>query len=202
MATSIIVVAFIIEVAFVTSCLITKSDQEQAKSFLRIGVFAVFLLLAWVSVVAWRFRWYGLGVLLFVWAGLGTWALTGKKGKRKTFRSGRVIVGSIINLLLIVPAVLSALIFPQYAPPKMTGSHEVSTVHYTYTDNGRIETFTHTGLPLFSPFPVSLINNSVKTSGGQTADTYDVIETLNALVLQFFNVYLKGNGRFTAASTY
>jgi hypothetical protein len=37
---------------------------------------------------------------------------------------------------------------------------------------------------------------------GETADKYYVIEKMNELVLAFVNVYLKGEGSFTAGGPY
>jgi dienelactone hydrolase len=59
-----------------------------------------------------------------------------------------------------------------------------------------------TDLPLTSPFFSSMISSSVKHVGGETADKLYVIEKMNDIVLQFFNVYLKGEGNFAAAGTY
>jgi dienelactone hydrolase len=71
-------------------------------------------------------------------------------------------------------------------------------VHIAGTDHQSL-----TDLPLASPFLVSMITTSVeKAGGGETADKYDVIEKMNDIVLEFFNVYLKGEGSFTSAGTY
>lgn len=54
-----------------------------------------------------------------------------------------------------------------------------------------------TDLPLVSPLMVSLISDSVNKCGkNQKADKYQVIERMNHLVLDFFNVYLKKEGKF------
>ncbi|WBW95842.1 alpha/beta hydrolase family protein [Oceanirhabdus sp. W0125-5] len=54
-----------------------------------------------------------------------------------------------------------------------------------------------TDLPLFSPFLTNIINSSTKNSivGGE-ADKYYVIETMNSIILQFFDCYLKNQGEF------
>ncbi len=46
-----------------------------------------------------------------------------------------------------------------------------------------------------------MINASVPNGGGDEADKYATIEKMNKIVLEFFNVYLKGEGSFTAAGT-
>lgn len=59
-----------------------------------------------------------------------------------------------------------------------------------------------TDLPLFSPFLVNMICGSIKNSGrGQEADKYYVIETMNSIVMEFFDCYLKGEGSFHSAGS-
>lgn len=57
--------------------------------------------------------------------------------------------------------------------------------------------FSVTDLPLVSPFMVSLMTNVVPGAAGSGADPYATIEKMNGIILQFFNVYLKGEGAFT-----
>jgi dienelactone hydrolase len=57
-----------------------------------------------------------------------------------------------------------------------------------------------TDLPLVSPFLVDVINGTVQKNGGrQAADRYEVIETMNRIILEFFDCYLKGKGSFQSA---
>jgi hypothetical protein len=70
-------------------------------------------------------------------------------------------------------------------------------VHLTGTDHMSL-----TDLSLASPFLVSMINASVPKGGGQEVDAYSTIEKMNKIVLQFFDVYLKGEGSFTYTGTY
>jgi dienelactone hydrolase len=67
-------------------------------------------------------------------------------------------------------------------------------VHLTGTNH-----FSVTDMPLISPFLVSMINASVPKAGGQEVDPYATIQKMNAIVLKFFNAYLKGEGTFTTA---
>jgi dienelactone hydrolase len=145
MGTVILSIAFVIEVAFAIYCMVTKSNQEKVRSFVRIGAFAAFVLLALVSVIQWSFRWYGLGLLLFVWAVLGAWTLLRKKAGTNDYKTGPVVRRAIGAFLLVVIVMVPVLVFPQHQSPKMTGQYEVATVKYTYTDQSRIETFTNTG---------------------------------------------------------
>jgi dienelactone hydrolase len=145
MGTIILIIAFIAEVAFATYCITTKSNQRKVRNFMRIGALAAFILLTLVSVIHWGFRWYGLAVLLFIWAALGVWGLIRKKAETSDYKTRPVIRRAIRTLLLVFLAIIPALIFPQNKLPPMTGKHPVATVNYTYTDKSRIETFTNTG---------------------------------------------------------
>ena len=68
MGSIILLIAFIVEAAFVTYSIVTRSDQKTVRSYLRIAALAVFVLLTLVSIIQWSFRWYLLTALLFVWA--------------------------------------------------------------------------------------------------------------------------------------
>jgi len=60
----------------------------------------------------------------------------------------------------------------------------------------------YTDLPLFSPFLASQLSG---ISGGSTkanVDKYYCIETMNKLVLEFFNSYLKDRGEFSLKESY
>ena len=147
MATIILNIAFITVVAFANYCLVTRSNQEKVRSYIRIGAFAAFVLLTVASVIRWSFRWYGLVALLLIWAALGVWTLVAKKAETTEFTSKRIVRRAIRALLLVCIAIAPALIFPQVKLPRVTGNHEVATVKYTYTDENRLETFTDTGEP-------------------------------------------------------
>jgi dienelactone hydrolase len=69
-------------------------------------------------------------------------------------------------------------------------------VHLSGTDHLSL-----TDVPLISPFLVSMINAAVPKAGGHEADALSTIEKMNEIVLEFFNVYLKGEGSFAAAGT-
>jgi hypothetical protein len=60
--------------------------------------------------------------------------------------------------------------------------------------------FSVTDMPLISPFLVYMLNASVPNAGGQMTDPLSTIETMNDLVLKFFNAYLKGEGSFFTAA--
>jgi dienelactone hydrolase len=77
-------------------------------------------------------------------------------------------------------------------------AHDAFEVHIKGTNHLSL-----TDLPLVSPFLANMINGSAdKGSTAQTADKYQVLETMNETVLEFFNSYVKGEGRFQAAGTH
>jgi dienelactone hydrolase len=145
MGNLILTIALIIEAAFSTYCLVTKSDQQKTKSYLRISVFAAFVLLSLVSVIHWNFTWFLFAALLFIWAVLGAWWLLRKQVERKSYKAFRPVLRAIGTLLLVVITLIPALIFPQHPTPPVTGKHPVATAMFTYTNQNQVETFTNTG---------------------------------------------------------
>jgi dienelactone hydrolase len=63
-------------------------------------------------------------------------------------------------------------------------------VHLTGTNH-----FSLTDLPLVSPILVRMINSGAQVGGGDEADPVEVLEKMNEIVLQFFNVHLKGEAK-------
>jgi dienelactone hydrolase len=114
---------------------------------MRIGGFAVFVMLTTVSVVEWSPRWHAFAALLLTWALLGAIALLRKTDNGRTLRSGDAIRRSVLTLLVVLLALIPALIFPEYKPLEITGEYGVETVTYTYIDGSRIETYSNTGGP-------------------------------------------------------
>jgi len=145
MGTIILLIAFIIEIGFAAYCFFTHARQAQVRSYLWIGAFGAFVIFTLASVIHWSFRWYLLAVLLLIWAGIGVWRLFRQKTATKPFSAARTVFNGVGALLLVFIAVTPLLIFPQITLPKPTGKYAVATVSFTYTDEGRSETFTNTG---------------------------------------------------------
>jgi dienelactone hydrolase len=145
MGTLILLITLVIEVAFTTYCLITKSIQEKVKSYIRIGAFAAFVLFTLVSVIHWNFTWYLLAALLFIWAALGAWTLLRKPVEKKDLKPFPAVLGAIGALLLVAITITPSLVFPQHPQPPVTGKHPVTTALFTYTNPNQVETFTSTG---------------------------------------------------------
>jgi len=60
----------------------------------------------------------------------------------------------------------------------------------------------YTDLPLFSPLLANQLSGVSGGSSKATVDKYYCIETMNELVLEFFNSYIKGKGNFIAKEYY
>jgi dienelactone hydrolase len=60
----------------------------------------------------------------------------------------------------------------------------------------------YTDLPLFSPLLANQLSGISGGSAKANVDKYYCIETMNKLVLEFFNCYLKGEGAFTPKEFY
>ena len=145
MGTTILVIAFVVEAAFAVLCLRTKSYQKKARSLIRIGAFASFVLFTLAAAIDWSMRWYSLAALLLVWAALGAWTIMRNNADKKEFQGRKIGFQVFVTLLLITVAVMPALIFPQYKAIETTGVYRVATINDTYTDITRVETYTTTG---------------------------------------------------------
>jgi len=139
--------AVAVELVFAACCIHSRSYQATSQSIIRIGAFPLFVLLVVTSVVEWSLRWYAFAALLLIWALLGAIALVRKDRNGAAFIIGAVIKKAILAILAVLLALSPALIFPQYKPLKTTGAYGVETVAYTYTDEGRTETYSRTGEP-------------------------------------------------------
>lgn len=145
MGTLVLVVVLVTEAAFAVYCIATRTRHETVRSYIRIAALAAFVILAFSSVIQWSFRWYGLALLLFIWAALGAWRLLARHAEKGPYSAGGTVGKAAGMLLLVFVALIPELVFPQYRPPQTTGGYDVATVNYTYTDKSRIEGFTNTG---------------------------------------------------------
>ena len=145
MAGMVFITAVVVEVAFAAFCIRTRSDQRRVRNIIRLGAFLAFVVFTLLSILQWSFRWYGLALLLLVWAVVGAVQVLRHRPDAAIFKPGRS-VGRLIGTLVLIGLVLvPAFIFPQHKLPKVTGPHAVATALYTYTDPSRIETFVPAG---------------------------------------------------------
>lgn len=143
MGTIILLIGLIFEIAFAAFCIATKENHKRMKNWIRIGIFAAFVLLTLTSVIEWSFRWMLLGALLFILTVNAAISLIRKNTKR--YKASTILWKSIVTIFAFIIALLPAVVFPQHQPLQTTGKFEVATASYTYTDKNRIEEFTETG---------------------------------------------------------
>jgi dienelactone hydrolase len=143
----ILVIALVVEVAFTAVCLTTRSSQPRLRSWIRLGLLGAFVLAALTPLIDWGSRWYLLAALLLIWAALGAWTLRGRRPDARPFSPTRSVLGAVGRLLLVLLAMTPAILFPQYTLPRATGAYKVALRSYTFTDAGRVESFTTAGEP-------------------------------------------------------
>lgn len=100
-----------------------------------------------------------------------------------------ILADDLVRLIAAVPDA-NTVVAVKHVTATAPNAYEV---HLAGTDHMSL-----TDVPLVSPLLVSLINMSVPKAGGAEVDKFATIEKMNALVLQFFNVFLKGQGSFNA----
>lgn len=145
MVTIFLVIASITETVFLVGSLTTHSYQERLRNVTRVISFVVFSMFMLTWVVPWSFRWYGFAALLLIWAARGLWALFPIKKREVEYTIRSVTLRAAAAMLLTFISLTPALIFPPYRPLPTTGTHNVAAAHFTYTDKGRIESFTNNG---------------------------------------------------------
>jgi dienelactone hydrolase len=132
------------ETIFLFLQIFQKISLRKQKAILSLSELLLFVILFFSGIVQFSFRWVMLIVLLAVRGILSTITLI-KKKQEKPYRLCGAIGRFAGSVLLILPACLPALIFPQYNPLTPSGSYELSTVSYTWTDESRTETFEEDG---------------------------------------------------------
>ena len=145
MGVSLFLVAIIVEAALAAFCITTKSNQQKARSIIRIVALVFFLLLTFIQVIDWSLRYYALAALLFVLAAMGALDLLRSEEKKNVHKPMRVVLRAIGMTMLIFLLTLPAIIFPQYTPLEPSGEYRVATAAFAYTDTSRVETYTNTG---------------------------------------------------------
>lgn len=131
----------LVEIAFVVWGLLKKTNLQREKSFIRITLFLLFLVLVITPIIDWGFAWYSLGIILGIQALVGLYNMVRRK-ENISKKPVRIIVSFFGRVILIVMAIMPALLFPQYDPIIPTGNYAVLSKSYTLTDSSRKEEFT------------------------------------------------------------
>lgn len=135
-------VLVIFEIVFAAYCIVTVSTHIILKCYSRLISFALFLILCFLGIIDWSFRWYILGALLLLLAIKGLYILVAAKNRPKQFRKKNIIINAILMVLLFATVLIPAFIFPQYEAPQPTGEFNVATAQYTYTSDTITDYFT------------------------------------------------------------
>lgn len=139
-----LVIALILQTGYTVYCLVSKSRNEKAKLILRVSALGVMLLLIFLRIYKWGFRWIPLFILLIILtvSSLITFFI---RRKSKPFSKGKSVLTGLAGAILLFLSIVPAIIFPQYKHPVVTGEYEVITEEYTYTDASRVEYYKTTG---------------------------------------------------------
>lgn len=140
-----LLIALIFEIGFAIYCIGTKQNHKKLKSWIRMAIFIVFVILTLSSVIVWSFRWFIFAILLFLLAVKGTISLIRYKTTIRKYKTSSIVWKSVLMILAFVFALTPAIVFPQHKAPKVTGKYEVTTASYTYVDKNRMEEFTDMG---------------------------------------------------------
>ncbi len=132
------------EAVFLFLRIILKNTLKRQKAITNLSVLLLFSLLLLTGVVQFSFRWFTLTMFLLIRGILAVIVLI-RRGKEKPYRLSGSIGRLAGSLLLILPVCIPALLFPQYKPLTPSGSYELATVSYTWTDESRAETFEQDG---------------------------------------------------------
>jgi dienelactone hydrolase len=111
----------------------------------RIAELGVFCLLGILGIVQFSFGWIAFVTLLLVMAVIGAVDLIRKGREKIEYRPKHTVPKALGMIVLIFLAALPAIVFPGYKMLEPAGPYGVKTDSYTFTDAGRIETFTDTG---------------------------------------------------------
>jgi len=144
MGTFLLLIMLSFEIGFAIYCMVTKQIHKKLKNSVRVAVFIAFVMLFLLSVIEWNFSWAMLTIVLFIFAVMGMSSLI-YNNKNRQYNTSSLVWKSIVMILVLSIACAPAIVFPQYKSPKVTGTYQVATTTYTYSDKNRIEEFTDKG---------------------------------------------------------
>lgn len=133
----------VVELFFLIWNLKERVPHERIRLFVRLGL-ACILLLGLLTGFLQGFNRYGM-LLLILLLQAGVAFLFLSKRNARPLKTGRALGRFFGNLCLYTMALFTAILFPQYTEPKITGTHQVLEEQYTWTDESRTETFSDTG---------------------------------------------------------
>lgn len=138
----ILVVMLVFELAIAVYSIVAKQSRSKIKSWTRIVMFIVFIILNLGKVVVWEYTWGLFACLLFILALKEFIALLRKQKHTLRYKTSSTVWKFHLLALTIFVTLIPVLLFPQYRPPQVTGPFAVATATYSYVDKDRIEEFT------------------------------------------------------------
>lgn len=141
----ILIVTLFFELANAVYSIVTKQSRSKIKSWTRIAMFIVFMMLGLGKVVVWEYTWGLFAGLLFILAFKEMFALLRKQTPLPRYNAFSTVWKLLLLALTVVITLVPVLLFPQHRLPQVTGSYAVATATYSYVDKNRIEEFTDQG---------------------------------------------------------
>lgn len=132
-----------LETFFLVWSIMTRSNRREEKGIISIFLLVLFGLLLVTGVFEWSFRYAALLLVLVIQALAGTAILVRKR--KKEYRLRKNIIRFVRNCFIFTFALFLAILFPQYEQLETTGSYEVTTAKYTWTDTSRADEFSQSG---------------------------------------------------------
>lgn len=132
------------EAVFLLLQIFQRNTLKKQKALINLAELLVFITLMLTGAVLFSFRWFILMIFLAVRAIIAAFTLI-RKRQGKPYLLSRAIGRFMGSLLLILPACIPSLLFPQYDPLTPSGSYQLATASYTWTDENRVETFEEDG---------------------------------------------------------
>lgn len=138
-------VMLVLELAIAVYSIVTKQSRSKLKSWTRIAMLVLFLILTLGKWVVWGYTWALFTGLLVILVAKEMVALLRKPNHAPRYKAFTTIWKFILLALIVVMTLVPAILFPQHRLPRVTGPYPVATATYTYTDKNRIEAFTDRG---------------------------------------------------------
>ncbi len=132
------------EAVFLFLQIFNKNALRKQKALINLSELLLLVILILMGVVHFDFRWFMLTAFLSVRAILAAITLI-KKKLGKPYLLSRAIGRFAGSILLILLAFIPSLLFPQYKSLTPSGSYQLATVSYTWTDESRVESFKEDG---------------------------------------------------------
>src|SRR5690606_34821925 len=128
-----------LEVGFFIWAVWSKESYKFEKSVANLSFASLYLLGLVTGLISFGFRYFVITVVLLVKVILSV--ITIIKKTKLDYKLSRSIRKLVSNVLLVMFALTSAIVFPQYEEIPVSGNYEVETSKYTWVDKSRMETY-------------------------------------------------------------